>query len=311
MTVAWFIKPNDTNGPEMIAYNTTGGNLKFDAYFLSNHIEVRINDGAGSDTVVGASIIPQGRWSHVLFRKNGTGAGALQLFINGKLDGTLTSNRSIQALTEALYFGTRSNNEAASAVNGLMAEVGIWEAGLTDQEIMLLSMGINPAQIRLNRLKGYWPLDDYGVSGIARDKSIYNNTANMTGVVLLRTTDTLVEYSPWDVITDLEGFSISTETLDADTVYVNIQVSSVEFEESVEAATIPIDLQTSGVEGVERTDAAIVYVDLQTSGIDEYSPLVPWWDPIPDSTRKWLEITERKWPIETSTRFRVTVRGRI
>lgn len=100
-------------------------------------------------------------------------------------------------------------------------------------------------------------------------------------------------------------------TADADTVPVDISVISAEVHEPVEVGTAYVDITVTSVEFRESVDSETVYIDLQAEGDDVYRPLIPWWDPLPDGQRKWFEITPRKWPIETATRFRVTVRGRI
>jgi len=61
---------------------------------------------------------------------------------------------------------------------------------------------------------------------------------------------------------------ISVTNEDSGTVYVDLQVSSVESRESADTNTIYVDLQASAIEGRESADVNTVYVDLQVSSVE-------------------------------------------
>lgn len=54
--------------------------------------------------------------------------------------------------------------------DGLLAEAAVWTAALTDAEVLQLSQGVSPAQIRPQSLAAYWPLREPG-QGLEFDRN--------------------------------------------------------------------------------------------------------------------------------------------
>lgn len=123
-------------------------------------IVVAIDDGVGADAVTASTAVGTGAWKSCALRKNGTGAGALQAWLNGVQDGSGTSNRSIQTqgADTGSQFRIGLNSTSANPFNGRIAEVAIWDVALSDAELVALSKGANPVTIRPDHLKGYFPL---------------------------------------------------------------------------------------------------------------------------------------------------------
>lgn len=149
------------------------------------HIFGAVRDGAGQDVANGATALQEdSRWYACGLRKNGTGAGALAVFLNGVSDGTATSNRSIQNTTTPLAIGAQWDGATAvNSHNGRIAEVGIWDVALTDVEFLALASGVSPILVRPANLKGYWPI--WAVASPDVDLSPNSINATLSGTAAL------------------------------------------------------------------------------------------------------------------------------
>ena len=192
MTMSAWVKPPLTGfGNQQVACKFGNGLVDLQYSLQMGNpglVAFAIADGAGgADGATGVTEMRVNRWGHIAGIKDGTGANAIRAYANGKLDGTATSNLVIATDPSPFRIGTRSNDGGSNQYNGHIAHLAIWADVLTDYEIYLLSMGVSPLAIRSQTIRGYWPLNDYGTSGQARDLSPYNNTASMTGAVPLTT----------------------------------------------------------------------------------------------------------------------------
>lgn len=137
-------------------------------------------DSGGVDTVNGATSLSAGVWHHCTAVKNGTGAGAMKVYLDGVQDGSATSNRSIQNTGELLYFGRRNIDDWP--FNGRIAEVAIWNVSLGAEEAAALAKGVSPLLVRPGSgLKAYWPL--YGVAFGEPDLSGGASHAGQNGTI--------------------------------------------------------------------------------------------------------------------------------
>ena len=68
---------------------------------------------------------------------------------------------------------------AARFFNGRIAEVGLWRAVLSADEILSASQGVSPSRIRPGALIGYWPI--WGVASPEPDLSDLGNHGTVTG----------------------------------------------------------------------------------------------------------------------------------
>jgi len=139
-----------------------------------------ICDGAGTEFAIGATTLPTGQWLSCGGRKNGTGAGALQVFLNGASDGSASSVKSIHAGNAPANIGLLIL-ASATALNGLVAEAAVWDAALTDAEFAALAKGVSASKIRPTHLKGYWPL--FGTATPEADLSGNGSNMALTGSV--------------------------------------------------------------------------------------------------------------------------------
>jgi Concanavalin A-like lectin/glucanases superfamily len=142
--------------------------------------QFRIGSPSVINAVATATSLGTGVWKHLAGVKNGSGAGALKIYLNGVQDGSVADTLVIGHLGTPLRFGTRGNDDIVQA-DGRLAEVGIWDAALSVAEILALAKGTSPGQVRPLSLKGYWPL--FGFPTPELDRSSGKHVANLTGTV--------------------------------------------------------------------------------------------------------------------------------
>lgn len=166
LTVAIWVKP--TAGGDAVAIAKTKASPEAYQYVLSTNpagggnwlASLRIHDynaGGSGEFVVGATGVAPGTWRHICGVKNGTGAGALKVYLSGVEDGSQTSNQSIAATTGPLTIG-HYGDFSVVPYYGSMAEACLWNIALTPGEIAALAAGFSPLLIQPANLKGYWPL---------------------------------------------------------------------------------------------------------------------------------------------------------
>lgn len=140
--------------------NIAGGSFM---YFLIGHSSflgkwyIAARNG-GSEFYAASTATPStGTWTHVLgYFDSSTWRG---LYINGVQDGTNTTSAA-PTLTK-LGIGVRVDGAIPSGfpsyLNGSIAEVGVWDSGLTTDEIASLGKGVSPKHVRPQNLQVYVP----------------------------------------------------------------------------------------------------------------------------------------------------------
>lgn len=130
----------------------------------------------GADTATSATTVSVGTWYHLVLWKNGNGANALKCYINGSEDVSITSNGPLADTSNiAFYIGGRATN--TELCPGTVAEVGVWNAALSVNEIAALAKGAPPWMFRPTNLAGYFPL--WGV-GDANEPNLSGVAYNVT-----------------------------------------------------------------------------------------------------------------------------------
>ena len=141
---------------------------------------VQIGDGAAADTLDGVTALTANVWSHIAGVKSGTGAGSLALYLNGAMNASMTSARSIAAQSHPVSFGIESDL-TTKPFPGRIAELAVWSVGLSAAEIAALAAGVAPTRVRPASLAGYWPF--WGVAVPEPDLSGNGNNGSQTGSV--------------------------------------------------------------------------------------------------------------------------------
>lgn len=195
LTVAAWVRPDTTSGLHFIASKgIDSGNVQYNLYQNAAAIQFAIGDATSNDDLGVAAQVSSGSWQHFTGRKNGTGAGAQELFKNGVSVGTGTSNRTIQNTAQNLFIGQRSDNNAVTAFDGLIAEVAIWNVALSNSNILSLGSGASPLGINPGNLKGYWRLA--GTASPEPDSSGSGNSASIVGTVPAGASDPVIQGVP-------------------------------------------------------------------------------------------------------------------
>lgn len=96
-----------------------------------------------------------------------------ECFVNGGNSGVNVVNRSPNNV-DSVAIGREMDSSPDDPWDGPLAEIGVWDVGLSDLEVFLLAQGRPPPTIRPQSLVAYWPL--YGVS----DRDFWNARFNMT-----------------------------------------------------------------------------------------------------------------------------------
>lgn len=107
----------------------------------------------GSAQVATGGSLSTGVWTHVAVRYTGA---AVQAFINGAQVASTACSGSISTTTDQVSIGAGLNGASPSApVNGSIAEAGLWNASLTDGEMVSLAKAVSPLLIRPQSLRLY------------------------------------------------------------------------------------------------------------------------------------------------------------
>ena len=142
------------NNPAVGVLSTTAGRVN---YFLRANSSG--NALAWATGVSGASgpVAFNSSWNHVAVRLSGTTAST---WINGALGEQSTTGLEVPTTTGLNRLGiaalVRGNVAAYAAAT--VAEVGVWSAAITDEEIASLARAVSPALVRPQSLAFFAPL---------------------------------------------------------------------------------------------------------------------------------------------------------
>lgn len=115
--------------------------------------------GAGTGNATTSTTISADTWFHACGVY--TSATSRAAFLNGGGKGTDATNRTpsgIDRTSVGMGDGSSASTPFAPAGTGYLAEVGIWDAALTDAEVAVLATGVSPLAVRPQSLVGYWPI---------------------------------------------------------------------------------------------------------------------------------------------------------
>ena len=163
-------------------------NDTYDAMFIKNagddnYFGIYLNP-TGASAVVGAvgafggaeaiattsTTFSASTWNHAaaVF----TSASSRAAFLNGGGKGTDGTTGTPSGLLE-INIGGYEAGPLFGPMNGRLAEIAIWNAALTDDEVLSLSKGVSPLRVHPQNLVAYWPL--YG-NGSPEPNYVRNST---------------------------------------------------------------------------------------------------------------------------------------
>jgi hypothetical protein len=156
---AWFKPVSAAVLYELVTIESATGATKYLGVLQLNAGTVRAASSDGTNTGVASATgtYSAGAWAHAAAVFAGTADRAA--FLNGF--GPVRNTTSVTTPTVGVTEIGRLFNSGGSPTqyfDGDVAEVGIWNVALTTEEIVLLSVGVPPSQVRPSALVGYWPL---------------------------------------------------------------------------------------------------------------------------------------------------------
>lgn len=152
LTISAWVWFNSTATNQAIVSLTAGNTAQ--RFLLYNSFLWFVNDTSFSQ--VSASVNLSGQWTHVCAVESASNSRTI--YGNGIQGSTSSGSRNPANITE-LYIGIdRSNNSFQFPFTGRIADVGIWNTGLTAAEVQSLSRGVACRLVRPQNLVFYAPL---------------------------------------------------------------------------------------------------------------------------------------------------------
>lgn len=108
---------------------------------------------AGATATSTSTSYSSGVWEHACAVV--AAANDRRIFLNGGGKGTSSVSRAVAAPTR-LGVGWRAGSVPAEYMDGSIAEVGIWNLALADEDVTRLASGLSPNMVRPEGLVGYW-----------------------------------------------------------------------------------------------------------------------------------------------------------
>ena len=152
---AIFLREDVGTGPSYygVYLNSSGSSAKVGA--------VTANTGGTEFIAQTSTTFSANTWSHGAAVFASATSRSAYLNGGGKITET-TSATPAPGLTTLHVGGYFSGSTLFGPMNGRLAEIGIWDAALTDDEVISLSKGVSPLRVRPQNLVAYWPL--YGAA---------------------------------------------------------------------------------------------------------------------------------------------------
>ncbi len=196
LTIACWVWPDTLGATDSPGIVWLGDASAVDQYFclqLRGDQSDRLDAVAritGTNTAASTSnAATEGAWNHICGTYTSTTSRRAILNGNFGSSGTDTTSCTFPTgldRTSVFQFDDASPGEN---LDGRVAEVGIWDVVLTDDEILALASGWSPLRIRPSNLQGYWPLFGQTAAGEPDFSGGGNNFAEVGTV-------TVADHSP-------------------------------------------------------------------------------------------------------------------
>ena len=147
--------PYSSGNQALLSLNQNSGTNRFVLYLSGTILYFFVNDSSGF-TQPQTGDVSSNTWFHACAVE--AASNDHRLFLNGANKSTTSLSKTPVSIN-ALNVGTdRINNNNVSLLTGQIAEVGIWNAALTDAEVASLAKGMTCDKIRPQNLVYYAPL---------------------------------------------------------------------------------------------------------------------------------------------------------
>jgi concanavalin A-like lectin/glucanase superfamily protein len=127
-------------------------------YNGAGNIIARTGGASAFSDATAAGTMPDNIWTHAAGVWASTTSRAA--FRNGANKGTNATSQTVASVNTASIAVSLGSSGPISNTppDALIAEAGIWNAALTDDEIGMLALGVVPYMVRPSALVAYWPL---------------------------------------------------------------------------------------------------------------------------------------------------------
>lgn len=178
LTMAAWFRPQNIVGVKTILTLGTGDNTqRYWLYNASSTVSLDSRDAAGFSSISIASGVSAGVWHHACAVEL-AGSGR-RIYGNGTLGSTSAAARNPASVDEFYVGIDRASNTFSNPMTGDIAEVGVWSAALTADEVRSLAQGVACRLVRPQSLVFYAPLIRE-LQDLARNATITNgNTATV------------------------------------------------------------------------------------------------------------------------------------
>lgn len=158
----WFKTTDTTNNQTLMALSASAATASLQEIHLGaaggtagDPVRAYVADGSAAGQAVSSTGYSSGVWHHAcgVF----TAVNSRAAFIDGGSKGTDANSRTPAGIDQATM-GARVQATTISLLTGNIAEAGIWDVALTDDEVASLAKGFSPLLIRPTSLVAYWPL---------------------------------------------------------------------------------------------------------------------------------------------------------
>ena len=154
LTISCWYRPTATPGVNVVvSINNATANARCMLVVRASDFQaIRIDDASGNATALSAvGTNAAGTWVHGAAVFNSS-PGNILAYRNG-VAGTAVANPGTPLTVNRILIGARLTVGSAGAfANGDIAEVGVWNAILTPDEIAALAKGVTPARVRAGNL---------------------------------------------------------------------------------------------------------------------------------------------------------------
>lgn len=155
---AWAQRTTINVNQAVASLNQNSGTNRWVLYFdTSNKINFFVNDSGGfAQASSTTSANSTGVWYHTAAVE--ASASDHRVFLNGGGKGTSTTSRSPASINAVNIGNDRNSNTNTSLMNGLIADVAIWNVALSDAEVASLAKGFSAKTVQPGNLVFYAPL---------------------------------------------------------------------------------------------------------------------------------------------------------
>jgi len=178
LTIAVWVRPDRVNSGDAILCKWNNDFTAQQQYRMrcgpSGNVQCLVRGSTTTYEVNSAAAATISVWNHFGLNLSGTGANQFSAWLNG----TQTTGTASQAIQNTAELASIAIEGTGNQLDGSIAELGVWNVSLTNDEMVSLARGTPPPRIRRNSLAYYVP---FNTSAAALDLSGSKNTMGTVG----------------------------------------------------------------------------------------------------------------------------------